>query len=271
MPVYGRFLIDGTPRHAEIAGDVAYLIDDLFGARRRTGGYSPLARLQIMAPVVPAKLFAIGLNYVDHALESGKAVPDVPLMWFKATSAIIAHGETIEIAYPEHRTDYEGELVIVVGRQCKAVSEADAMNCVLGFTTGQDISDRDVQRSESQWARAKSFDTYAPLGPFIHTDLEASSLSIETRVNGELRQQSDTSKMVFSVSRLIAFLSESITLQPGDCIMTGTPHGIGPLHDGDTLETRIGPMQPLVVSVRCARTPARNKSDGGSEKPSAIL
>lgn len=273
MPVYGRFLIDGTPRHAEIVGDVAYLIDDLFGARRRTGGYSPLSKLQIMAPVAPAKLFAIGLNYVDHALESGKDVPDVPLMWFKATSAIIAHGETVEIAYPSHRTDYEGELVIVIGRQCKAVSEEDALGCVLGFTIGQDISDRVVQRSESQWARAKSFDTYAPLGPFIHTDLDSSNLSLETRVNGEIRQQSDTSKMVFSVARLIAFLSEAITLQPGDCIMTGTPHGIGPLHDGDTLETRIGPMQPLLVSVRHAQTSAPDDSDktGDIEKPSASL
>ena len=262
MPVYGRFLIDGAPRHAEIVGDVAYLIDDLFGARRRTGGYSPLARLRVMAPVAPPKLFAIGLNYVDHAAESGKPVPDVPLMWFKATSAIIAHGETIEIAYPDHRTDYEGELVIVIGRACKAVNEADALDYVLGYTIGQDISDRDVQRGESQWARAKSFDTYAPLGPFIHTDLDASNLSIETRLNGEIRQQSETAKMVFSVARLIAFLSESITLQPGDCIMTGTPHGIGPLRDGDTLETRIGAMQPLVVSVANSQTAVFDKHPG---------
>lgn len=260
MPVYGRFLIDGTPRHAEIVDDTAYLIDDLFGARRRTGGYSPLSKLQIMAPVAPAKLFAIGLNYVDHASESGKAVPDVPLMWFKATSAVIAHGETVLIAYPEHRTDYEGELVIVIGKVGKAISEDQALDYVLGFTIGQDISDRVVQRSESQWARAKSFDTYAPLGPFIHTGLDASNLTIETRVNGEVRQHSDTSKMVFSVARLISFLSEAITLQPGDCIMTGTPEGIGPLQDGDTIETRIGAMHPLVVHVRNSK-PRDNNTD----------
>jgi 2-keto-4-pentenoate hydratase/2-oxohepta-3-ene-1,7-dioic acid hydratase in catechol pathway len=227
MPVYGRFLIEGTPRHAEIQDGKAYLIDDLFGARRRTGGYSPLDKLQILAPVAPAKLFAIGLNYHDHAIESGKPVPDVPLMWFKSTNAIIAHGEAVEIAYPEHRTDYEGELTVVIGKRCKGATEENALDYVLGYTNGQDISDRNVQRSESQWARAKSFDTYAPLGPFIYTDLDPTNVSIETCLNNEVRQQSNTSQMIFPVAKLIAFLSEAITLEPGDCIMTGTPEGIG--------------------------------------------
>ncbi len=250
MAVYGRFLIDGTPRHAEVEGDTAYLIDDLFGARRRTGGYSKVDRLQLLAPVAPAKLFAIGLNYVDHAAESGKPIPDVPLMWFKATSAIVAGGQAVEIAYPEHRTDYEGELTVVIGKRCRGASEANALDFVLGLTIGQDISDRDVQRSESQWARAKSLDTYAPLGPFIHTGLDPADLQIETRLNGEVRQNSSTRLMIFSVAKLITFLSEAITLEPGDCIMTGTPVGIGAIRDGDTIETRIGPMGPLVNPVR---------------------
>jgi 2-keto-4-pentenoate hydratase/2-oxohepta-3-ene-1,7-dioic acid hydratase in catechol pathway len=249
MPVYGRFLIEGTPRHAEIQDGKAYLIDDLFGARRRTGGYSPLDKLQILAPVAPAKLFAIGLNYHDHAIESGKPVPDVPLMWFKSTNAIIAQHEAVEIAYPEHRTDYEGELTVVIGKRCKGATEENALAFVLGYTNGQDISDRNVQRSESQWARAKSFDTYAPLGPFIYTDLDPTNVVIETRLNGEIRQQSNTSQMIFPVAKLIAFLSEAITLEPGDCIMTGTPEGIGALSDGDVIETRIGSMEPLVTPV----------------------
>ncbi|HEX8235893.1 MAG TPA: fumarylacetoacetate hydrolase family protein [Abditibacteriaceae bacterium] len=253
MPVYGRFLIEGTPRHAEIQDGKAYLIDDLFGARRRTGGYSPLDKLQILAPVAPAKLFAIGLNYHDHALESGKPVPDVPLMWFKSTHAIIAQHEAVEIAYPEHRTDYEGELTVIIGKRCKGATEENALGYVLGYTNGQDISDRDVQRSESQWARAKSFDTYAPLGPFIYTDLDPTNLTVETRLNGEVRQRGNTSQMIFPVAKLIAFLSEAITLEPGDCIMTGTPEGIGPLRDGDVIETRIGSMEPLLTPVTIRR------------------
>ena len=254
MPVYGRFLIDGTPRHAEVENETAYLIDDLFGARRRTGGHSPLAKLQLMAPVAPAKLFSIGLNYLDHVREFESAVPAVPLTWLKATSSIIAHNETVEIVFPDHRTDYEGELAVVIGKRCKGVTESDALDYVLGYTTAQDISDRDVQHSESQWTRAKSFDTYGPLGPYLYTDLDPTNLKIETRVNGETRQSNNTRHMIFSVAHIVSFLSEGITLEAGDCILTGTPEGIGALHDGDTIETRIGEMQPLITPVRHRNT-----------------
>jgi 2-keto-4-pentenoate hydratase/2-oxohepta-3-ene-1,7-dioic acid hydratase in catechol pathway len=249
MPVYGRFLIDGQPRHAEVEGDTVYFVDDLFNGATRTGESAPLEGLKILAPVEPKKLFAIGLNYVDHARESGKPVPDVPLMWFKAPTAVIAHNETVEIAFPEHNTDYEGELTIVIGKKCKGAGEENALDYVLGYTIGQDISDRHIQHSESQWARAKSFDTYAPLGPFIHTGLDSTNLPVETRVNGEVRQSSNTNQLVFGVAKLVAFLSEAITLEPGDCIMTGTPFGVGPLKAGDVIETRIGPMGPLVNPV----------------------
>lgn len=249
MPVYGRFLINDKPRYAEVEGDTVYFVDDLFGGAARTGESASLGELKILAPVAPKKLFAIGLNYVDHAKESGKPVPDVPLMWFKAPTAVIAHNETVEIAYPEHNTDYEGELTIVIGKKCKGAREENALDYVLGYTIGQDISDRNIQYSESQWARAKSFDTYAPLGPFIHTGLDSTNLPVETRVNGEVRQNSSTNQLVFGVAKLVAFLSEAITLEPGDCIMTGTPFGVGPLKAGDVIETRIGPMGPLVNPV----------------------
>ena len=250
MATYGRFLADGKPQHAEIDGATAYFIDDLFGAAQRTGQSAPVSDLKILAPVAPSKLFAIGLNYVDHAKESGKPLPEVPLMWFKAPSAIIAHGEAVEVMHPNHRTDYEAELTIVIGKRCKGVSEAEALDYIFGYTTGQDISDRDVQNSESQWARAKSFDTYAPLGPFIYTGLDASDLPIQTRLNGEIKQNSTTQQLIFSVAKLVAFLSEGITLEPGDCIMTGTPEGVGPIKAGDTIETRIGTMEPLITPVR---------------------
>jgi 2-keto-4-pentenoate hydratase/2-oxohepta-3-ene-1,7-dioic acid hydratase in catechol pathway len=189
---------------------------------------------------------------VDHAKESGKPLPDVPLMWFKAPTAVIAHEETVELAFPEHRTDYEAELTVVIGKRCKGVNEDEALNHVFGYTIGQDISDRNVQNSESQWARAKSFDTYAPLGPFIHTGLDPRNLPVETRVNGIVKQNSNTDQLIFGVAKLVAFLSEAITLEPGDCIMTGTPFGVGGLKEGDVIETRIGPMGPLVNPVKNA-------------------
>jgi 2-keto-4-pentenoate hydratase/2-oxohepta-3-ene-1,7-dioic acid hydratase in catechol pathway len=250
MPIYGRFLVDGVARHAEIDGDTAHFIDDLFGSARRNGETASINGLKVLPPVAPSKLLAIGLNYADHAKESGKPVPDVPLMWLKAPSAIIAQGEAVQVAYPDHQTDYEAELTVVIGRRCKGATAENALDYVLGYTNGQDISDRDVQFSESQWARAKSFDTYAPLGPFIYTDLDPSNLPVETRLNGEVKQQSNTNQLVFNVAQLVAFLSESITLEPGDCIMTGTPFGVGPIKDGDVIETRIGTMEPLVNPVR---------------------
>lgn len=250
MPVYGRFLQNGTVRYAEVENDVAHFIDDLFGARPRSGESASISELKVLAPVAPPKLFAIGLNYADHAKESNLEVPKQPLMWFKASSAVIAHNETVEVAYPEHRTDYEAELVIVIGKRGKGIAAQDAEQYILGYTNGQDISDRHVQNSESQWARAKSFDTYAPLGPFIYTDIDPNSLPIQTLINGEVRQNSNTNQLVFKPAQLIEFLSEAITLQPGDCIMTGTPFGIAPLKDGDVIETHIGEMAPLVNPVR---------------------
>ena len=250
MPVYGRFEYKGEARHAEIENDTAHFLDDFFGARTRNGESAPLDGLKVLSPVAPQKLFAIGLNYADHAAESGQAVPEVPLMWFKAPTAVIAHNETVEVAYPDNRTDYEAELVIVIGKGGKGISEADAHQHILGYTCGQDISDRKIQFSESQWARAKSFDTYAPLGPFIYTDIDPNNLPIETRINGEVRQSSNTEQLVFKPDFLVSFLSESITLQPGDCIMTGTPFGIAPLADGDVIETRIGEMAVLVNPVK---------------------
>lgn len=253
MPVYGRFLHNGTPRHAEIENGTAHIIDDLFGARKQTGESIAVEGAKILSPVAPPKLFAIGLNYADHAKESGKEVPPWPLMWFKAPSAVIAHGETIELAYPEHATDWEAELTMVIGKRCRGASEANALDFVLGYTLGQDISDRDVQFSESQWARSKSFDTYAPLGPFIYTDVDPSNLPISTIVNGDVKQDSNTNQLAYGPAKLVAFLSESMTLEPGDCIMTGTPFGVGPLKEGDVVETRIGDMRPLINPVRNRR------------------
>ena len=262
MPLYGRFQVEGAPRFAEIelaapaqfAGAIAHFVEgDLFNNPTRTGESAPVESLEILPPLSPPKMFAIGRNYAAHARELGNEVPTEPLMWFKSNSSLLPHGGTVEVAYPDHPTDYEAELALVIGRRCKGVSEADAVSVIWGITNAQDISDRKIQRGESQWARAKSLDTYTPLGPFISTDFDLSALGVQTRVNGEIRQNGNTRDLIFSPAHLIAFLSEAITLEPGDVILTGTPEGVGPLRDGDELETRIGDLVSLRNSVRFKR------------------
>ncbi|MBW3636564.1 MAG: fumarylacetoacetate hydrolase family protein [Armatimonadetes bacterium] len=254
MPVYGQFFFHDAPRHAEIEfsgdGEIAHFIEDLFHNPTRSGHSARVEELQILPPVAPRKLFAIGLNYAAHAAEHGNQLPENPLMWFKAPTALLAHGGEIEIAFPAHKTDFEAELALVIGKGGKGISEADAHDHIFGITPAQDISDRVIQRGESQWARAKSLDTYAPLGPYIYTGLDLANLSVQTLLNGEVRQDGHTREMIFSPARLISFLSQAITLEAGDVILTGTPEGVGPLSDGDELETRIGDMKPLRNSVR---------------------
>lgn len=250
MPIYGQFWHNSAPKHAEIEGDTAFFIENLFSAPQRTGESVPLSDAEILPPVFPSKLIAIGLNYADHAAEHGNEVPLQPLMWLKAPSSLLAHGGTIEVAFPQHRTDHESELAVIIGKRGKAIREAEALGYVLGYTGAQDISDRVIQRGESQWARAKSLDTYTPLGPYIYTDADPANLSVQCTVNGELRQNGHTRDLMFSIARIIAFVSEAITLEAGDVILTGTPAGVAALRDGDRVETRIGDFEPLVNDVK---------------------
>ena len=259
MPIYARFQVKGQVRFAEIElaapsqfeGAIAHFLNgDLFNNPTRSGESAPVESLEILPPLAPSKLFAIGLNYADHAREHGNVVPPQPLMWFKASSSLLAHGGTIEVAFPANRTDFEAELALVVGKRCKGVSEAEASQYIWGITSAQDISDRKIQRSESQWARAKSLDTYTPLGPFVSTEFDLTALRVQTVLNGEVRQNGNTRDLMFSPAKIIAFLSEAITLEAGDVILTGTPEGVGALSDGDELETRVGDLVPLRTSVR---------------------
>jgi 2-keto-4-pentenoate hydratase/2-oxohepta-3-ene-1,7-dioic acid hydratase in catechol pathway len=179
---------------------------------------------------------------------------DTPLIWFKAPSSLLPHGDTIEIAFPDHRTDFEVELAIVIGTPAKNVSAQVAPDHVFGYTIGLDISDRDLQKSEKQFGRCKSFDTYTPIGPFVYSDVDVSDLSIEFHQNGEVRQQARTSQMIYSVAEIISFASQSMTLMPGDLILTGTPSGVGVIRAGDELEARVGDWPPLrnrVTNARC--------------------
>jgi 2-keto-4-pentenoate hydratase/2-oxohepta-3-ene-1,7-dioic acid hydratase in catechol pathway len=200
--------------------------------------------------VDPSKIIAIGLNYADHARERGKALPKEPLFWLKATTSLIPDGGKIEIPFPHHRTDFEAELCIVIGRRARNVTPTAAARYIFGYTAAQDISDRTIQNSESQWARAKSFDTFTPLGPHVETKIDPRHLTIQLFQNGQLRQNSNTSQLIFDCHRLVSFVSTNMTLLPGDIVLTGTPSGVGPIESGDRLEVRIQGLAPLVNTVK---------------------
>ncbi|MGZ5001956.1 MAG: fumarylacetoacetate hydrolase family protein, partial [Chthoniobacterales bacterium] len=218
-----------------------------------TGDNYSLGELQIDLPVAPSKVIAVGLNYAEHIAEMKRTPLGTPLIWFKAPSSLLPHNGTIEIAFPEHQTHFETELAVVIGRRAKNATKADALDCVFGYTVAQDISDRDLQSAEKQFGRCKSFDTYTPVGPFIYTDVEVSDLPLTLKQNGEIKQQTRTSQMIYSVAEIVAFTSENLTLLPGDLILTGTPSGVGPIKSGDELEATIGDWPPLRNPVGLAQ------------------
>ena len=210
----------------------------------------PARGLKLLTPVAPSKVIAVGLNYADHARESGLDLPKEPLFWFKAPTSLIPDGAKVEIPFATHRVDFEAELAIVIGRRVRNVTPAAAARYIFGYTAAQDISDRSIQNAESQWARAKSFDTFTPLGPYIETKIDPHDLSIQLFQNGQLRQNSNTSQLIFNCFSLVSFISTNMTLLPGDVILTGTPSGVGPIQSGDRLEVRIQALAPLVNMVK---------------------
>jgi 2-keto-4-pentenoate hydratase/2-oxohepta-3-ene-1,7-dioic acid hydratase in catechol pathway len=251
MAAIGRFQKGKEVFHAKVEnGGLFRLRGDIFGAHSFERRPTASKGVTTLVPVVPSKIIAVGLNYADHARETGKELPREPLIWFKAPTSLLPHGGKIEIPFPEHRTDFEAELCIVIGRKTRNVTPAQASRCILGYTCSQDISDRTIQKAESQWARSKSFDTFTPLGPFVESKMDPTNLTIQLFQNGELRQNSNTAQMIFKPSELVSFISTNLTLLPGDVILTGTPSGIGPIQSGDTLEVRIQGLAPLVNVVK---------------------
>ena len=174
------------------------------------------------------------------------------MTWLKGPTSLLAHGGVVELPHPEHKVDFEAELCIVIGRGAKNVPPEGAADYIFGDTTGLDISDRNIQDAEKQFYRAKSFDTFSPIGPFVYSGIEPANLPVTLHQNGQLRQNGNTAEMIFDVRELVSFLSQGTTLLPGDVIMTGTPAGVGPIKDGDRLEARIGSLAPLIVTVRNA-------------------
>ena len=251
MAAIGRFQKGDEIFYAKaVDGEIYRLRGEVFGSPSFERKPMKLKGVRTLTPVVPSKIIAVGLNYADHARESGKPVPKEPLFWLKATTSLIPDGGKVEIPFPTHRTDYEAELAIVIGRRVRNVTPTAAARFILGYTAAQDISDRTIQNGESQWTRAKSFDTFTPLGPYIETKIDPHDLTIQSFQNGQLRQNSHTSQLIFDCYRLVSFISTNLTLLPGDVILTGTPSGVGPIQSGDRLEVRIQGIAPLVNTVR---------------------
>ncbi len=246
MRTFGGFKFGSEFFYGEVRGeDVEVLAKPYWIHIQPTGEMRKLARVDVDLPVAPSKLLAVGLNYADHIAEMKRTPLGTPLIWFKAPSSLLPHNGNIEIAFPEHQTDFETELAIVIGRRAKNVSAERALDFVFGYTIGLDISDRDLQKSEKQFGRCKSFDTYTPIGPFIYSDVDVRDLPLELRQNGEVRQRARTSQMIYSVGEIVSFASQSLSLMPGDLILTGTPSGVGPICSGDELEARIGDWPPM--------------------------
>jgi len=254
MRTFGGFKSDNQFFYGEVSGeDVRVLRNPFWIDIEPTGETKKLTKLKVEVPVAPSKLIAVGLNYADHIAEMKRTPLGTPLIWFKAPSSLLPHDGTIEIAYPEHQTDFEVELAVVIGKSTRNVSADRALNFVFGYTVGLDISDRDLQKSEKQFSRCKSFDTYTPIGPFVYSDVDVGDLPIELRQNGEICQQTRTKQMIYSVADIVSFASQSLTLLPGDVILTGTPSGVGPVRAGDELQSRIGNWPVLRSQVANAR------------------
>jgi 2-keto-4-pentenoate hydratase/2-oxohepta-3-ene-1,7-dioic acid hydratase in catechol pathway len=223
-----------------------------FGGVDLTGERYPLAEVRVVAPMLPSKIIGIGRNYAEHAREMGNDVPEEPLVFLKPSTTVIGPGEAI--AYPEklsQRVDFEGELAVVIGRLCREVPVERARDVIFGYTCANDVTARDLQKKDVQFTRAKGFDTFCPLGPWIETDLDPSDLALTTTVNGELKQSARTSQLLHDIPTLIAHVSAVMTLLPGDVILTGTPAGVGPLAVGDEVGVGIegiGTLRNRVIS-----------------------
>jgi 2-keto-4-pentenoate hydratase/2-oxohepta-3-ene-1,7-dioic acid hydratase in catechol pathway len=217
---------------SEIKGDV-------FGKFKTGKNRYNISEVTLLAPAAPSKIVCVGKNYREHALEMGEGIPEEPTLFLKPPTAVINPGDGIIYPDMSQRVDYEGELAVVIKEACKNVPPEDIPRYILGYTCGNDVTARDLQKKDIQWTRGKSFDTFCPLGPWIETELNPDNLKIQTYLNGELKQSSSTAMMITPVYELISFMSRVMTLMPGDVVMTGTPAGIGPMQKGDTVEVVI--------------------------------
>ena len=234
-PRYG--VVEGEPGEEQI---VVLAGDPLYTPISPTGQRVPLSSVRLLAPVIPrSKIVAVGKNYADHAAEMGGEVPSRPLLFFKPNTSVIGPDDAIVIPAITSEVHYEAELAVVIKRICKNVPASGAADVILGYTCANDVSARDLQREDGQWARAKGLDTFCPLGPWIETDLDVSDLAVTAYRDDEQVQAGRTSDMVFGVPEIIEFVSAAFTLLPGDVILTGTPAGVGPIEPGQRIEIEV--------------------------------
>ena len=254
-----RFSNDDEPRFGLIGDDagsevLAVLVGDpLYVGFELTGEKVPLEDVRLLAPVIPrSKVVGIGRNYAEHAAELANEVPGEPLVFLKPNTSVV--GPDDAIVYPEQTQNlhYEGELAVVIGRICRDVPVEDVAKVVHGYTVGNDVTARDLQKKDGQWARAKGFDSFCPLGPWIETDLDVNDLGVRTLVGDEVRQDGRTSQMVFDVPTLISYVSSFMTLLPGDVLLTGTPAGVGPMQVGDRVSVTVEGIGTLANRVVAA-------------------
>lgn len=230
---------------------IVELKGSIFGDYAQSDRIYDLKEIKILPPCIPSKILAVGLNYKDHAEEMNRDLPENPMLFMKPSTAVIAHEEQIE--YPSHMSkhvDYEGELAVVIGKKARMVDEKEALDFVFGYTCINDVTARDLQRMDIQFTRGKGFDTFAPVGPFIETGADPAGIGIKTFLNGELKQNSNSSNLIFSVPKLVSFISKVMTLNPGDIIATGTPSGVGKVKPGDVVEVElegIGKLKNYII------------------------
>ena len=243
---------DEPPKYGWMLDDkVGEIQGDMFGEYRRREAKTPLADVKLVAPCEPGKILCVGRNYVEHARELGNEIPKVPLIFMKPPSAIIWNGGTIRLPPQSSQVEHEAELVAVIGRRAHNVTAEDAKQYIFGYTIGNDVTARDLQKTDGQWTRAKGFDTFCSFGPWIDTEFDPSDAVVTCRVNGQMRQMASTRDMVFNVGTLVAYISSVMTLEAGDLIFTGTPAGVGELKDSDVVDVEIeglGKLSNLVGS-----------------------
>jgi 2-keto-4-pentenoate hydratase/2-oxohepta-3-ene-1,7-dioic acid hydratase in catechol pathway len=239
-------LKNNPPQFGWVNNDLVGRIEgDPFSEFHRSEPSIPLAEVSLLAPERPGKIICVGRNYAEHAREQNAEIPTTPLLFLKPPTAVIGPDQAIYLPPQSQQVDHEAELAVVIGKRGRWIAPETAFSHIYGYTVGNDVTARDLQRRDGQWTRSKGFDTFCPLGPWIDTDFNPTDAMVSCHVNGELRQMASTRDMIFHIDQLIAFISSIMTLEIGDIIMTGTPAGISPLHDGDIVEVTIDGLGKL--------------------------
>jgi len=248
-----RYRNDNSVQWGELEGGTVHPLTGLMG--ERSGPGVTLSEVTLLAPCEPKNIVCVGKNYAKHILEMGGSAEDLPKepgLFIKSLNTLANPGDPIPYPSWTEKLHFEGELAVVISRTMRDVSEADALQHVLGYTCAVDVTARDKQRSDLQWARGKSADSFCPVGPWLETDLDTSALSVQTKLNGELKQDGNTRDLIFSVPKILSYISSFLTLEPGDLVLTGTPDGVGPMKVGDTLEVTVEGIGTLECQVEAS-------------------